>query len=184
MVQIQHDTPDGWSGSRQVPIFYLDAHVQGIISAEHATRVARDIVSGAGLFETERVTFHITALPADQTPPWAPQPRRPPVLTVAQVSALGAIVRAARENQRVAWVNDDSPNGITWGTARGIGDLHGNHAGGTDDVRDCYLHVTTSHGWEAFLAIPDVIADAQRGVFVTDYHPHPDTHPTTVRSGQ
>jgi hypothetical protein len=183
MVQIEHHTPDGWSGSRQVPLFYLDAHVQGIVSAEHATRVARDIVGGAGLFDTERVTFHITALSADQAPRWA-HPSRSRVLAVAQAAALGAIVRAAREHQRVAWLNDDSPDGITWGTARGIGDIRGNHAGDTDDVRDSFLHVTTAHGWEAFLAIPDVIRDAQRGLFVTDYNPHPEAHPPTVTCGQ
>lgn len=71
MVQIEHETQDGWSGSRQVPLFYLDSHVQGITSLEHATQVARDIVSGAGLFDSERVTFHITAQPADQLPHWA-----------------------------------------------------------------------------------------------------------------
>jgi hypothetical protein len=76
-VQIQHETQDGWSGSLQVPLFYLDSHVQGITSAEHAVRVARDIVSGAGLFTTERVTFHITALPADQMPRWAEESPRP-----------------------------------------------------------------------------------------------------------
>jgi hypothetical protein len=157
--------------------------VQGIISTEHATRVARDIVSGAGLFDTERVTFHITALPADQAPPWA-HPDRSRVLTVAQAAALGAIVRAAREQQRVAWVNDDSADGITWGTARGIGDIRGDRACGTDDVRDCFLRVTTVQGWEAFLAIPDVIRDAQRGLFVTDYNPPPEAHPPTVTCGQ
>ena len=34
---------EGWSSSRQLPTFYLDPSVQGIISAEHAERVARDI---------------------------------------------------------------------------------------------------------------------------------------------
>jgi hypothetical protein len=80
-----------WSGSRQVPLFYLDAHVQGI-SAEHATQVARDIVSGAGLFDTERVIFHITAMPADQAPPRAHHTGQSRVLT-ADLEPISAAIR-------------------------------------------------------------------------------------------
>jgi hypothetical protein len=34
----------GWDSTRQIPTFYLDGRVQGILSVEHARDVARDIV--------------------------------------------------------------------------------------------------------------------------------------------
>ena len=36
---------DGWDVSRQVPIFYLHPTVQGIVSADQAERIARDVLS-------------------------------------------------------------------------------------------------------------------------------------------
>lgn len=35
---------DGWQGVRHLPHFMLDERVQGIMSCEHAERIARDIV--------------------------------------------------------------------------------------------------------------------------------------------
>lgn len=96
-------------------------------------------------------------------------------VTIRDARALGAIVQAAWRHELVAWLNDDSPDGITWGTARSIDDVHGNHASSTTgDIRDCYLRVTTSAGWDAFLSIRDLVRDAQTGVFVTDYRHHPE----------
>jgi hypothetical protein len=37
-------TPEGWDRTRQVPTFYLDPRVQGIVSAAHAERIALDIL--------------------------------------------------------------------------------------------------------------------------------------------
>jgi hypothetical protein len=57
-VQATVETKRGeWSGMKQIPTFYLDSNVQGIISEEHACRIAADIL-GAG---TEFATFHISA---------------------------------------------------------------------------------------------------------------------------
>lgn len=36
--------PEGWESSRQVPTFYLDERVQGIMSAAHAEDIARSIL--------------------------------------------------------------------------------------------------------------------------------------------
>lgn len=52
-----------WSGSRQVPTFYLDPSVQGITDAEHATRIARDILETAGPIDDEETTYSITVEP-------------------------------------------------------------------------------------------------------------------------
>lgn len=43
--QYEHHTSDGYSGSRQVPTFYLDSRVQGITSERHAESIARDILT-------------------------------------------------------------------------------------------------------------------------------------------
>lgn len=42
--QYEHTTPDGYTGSRQIPTFYLDDRVQGIMSEQHAVSIARDIL--------------------------------------------------------------------------------------------------------------------------------------------
>jgi hypothetical protein len=39
---------DGWTSTRQVPTFYLDENVQGIVSEDHAARVAADIIGDRG----------------------------------------------------------------------------------------------------------------------------------------
>ena len=33
-----------WQGSTQVPTFYLDSDVQGIVSCEHAARIAVEVI--------------------------------------------------------------------------------------------------------------------------------------------
>jgi hypothetical protein len=42
--QVCHER-DGWKASTQVPTFYLDENVQGIISEEHAVKVATSIIN-------------------------------------------------------------------------------------------------------------------------------------------
>jgi hypothetical protein len=37
-------TADGWNTYRHLPTFYLNANVQGILTAEQAVRIAHDIV--------------------------------------------------------------------------------------------------------------------------------------------
>lgn len=36
---------DGWKVTRQVPTFYLNPRVQGIVSQDHAVSIARDILT-------------------------------------------------------------------------------------------------------------------------------------------
>ncbi len=45
--QYVHTTSDGYTSSRQVPTFYLNANVQGIANVQHAERIARDILTAA-----------------------------------------------------------------------------------------------------------------------------------------
>lgn len=61
---VEYRQVSGWSGSRQVPTFYLDSDVQGITDTAGAERIARDIVTGAGLLDQlpGDVTVHATAI--------------------------------------------------------------------------------------------------------------------------
>ncbi|SRR6266699_2623487 len=77
-------------------------------------------------------------------------------LTVWGAVNLGNVVRAAQQNKRVAWILNGSGDVIT-GTARSIGDVQGNFASETDDVRDCFLRITTDAGWEHFMPIKEVL---------------------------
>jgi hypothetical protein len=55
-VQVEH-TDGTWTGSRSLPSFHLDTNILGIVDEAHAARIARDVVSGHGLFD--HVTFHL-----------------------------------------------------------------------------------------------------------------------------
>lgn len=55
--------PNGWTSSRQVPTFYLDPLVQGILTEAGAVKIAEDILSTAGAVDGESVTLHVTATP-------------------------------------------------------------------------------------------------------------------------
>jgi hypothetical protein len=39
-----HSKSGDWHGARQIPTFYLDENVQGIVSEAHAERIAREII--------------------------------------------------------------------------------------------------------------------------------------------
>ena len=44
---------DGYKCSKQFPTFYLDSQVQGIVSVEHAVKIARDILNPHNLANIE-----------------------------------------------------------------------------------------------------------------------------------
>ena len=58
---VETEGKGGYSGVRQIPTFYLDERVQGIVSEEHARKVALDILK-AGVPEGIAMTFHVTAV--------------------------------------------------------------------------------------------------------------------------
>lgn len=39
---------DGWREVRQIPTFYLDRAVQGIVDAQHAVKIAQGVVDPLG----------------------------------------------------------------------------------------------------------------------------------------
>lgn len=57
-----HRTPDGWNGVRQIPTFYLDENVQGIVDEAHAEKIARDILSAAVRELPVDDALHVTAV--------------------------------------------------------------------------------------------------------------------------
>jgi hypothetical protein len=82
-------------------------------------------------------------------------------LRVHEVVALGNIVAAASGTEKVARLTD---GGVIYGTARRIGPAFG-EAYCAKDVRDQYLWVTTSGGFEVWWSVSDLMAEAQTGEF-------------------
>jgi hypothetical protein len=89
------------------------------------------------------------------------------ILSVHDAYALGRIIEACWRSQKVARLMDGSGD-IIEGTARSIGDQRSNFIGAGEDVRDAYLRVTTTHGWEVFWPITDLIRDFQTAIFIIE----------------
>lgn len=60
--QVNRTRPDGWTSSRQVPTFYLNTAVQGILNDEHAHRVAAALI--ADLVDDPDADIIVTAVRA------------------------------------------------------------------------------------------------------------------------
>lgn len=80
---------------------------------------------------------------------------------------LSNVVSAAGRGRRVARLIDGGT--VIVGTARSIGDERGYFAARGDDIRDCYLRVTTDAGVEAFWKVSDLVEEMGRGEFSYDY---------------
>jgi hypothetical protein len=50
----------GWRSSRQVPIFFLDSEIQGILSIPHAEKIAGSIVLSGAI--DDNTIAHVTAV--------------------------------------------------------------------------------------------------------------------------
>ena len=65
-VTAQIITHDGdYSGSRQVPLFYLHSDVQGILTAEQAQEVAKRVINPLGTIADEDMKVYATAIYPD-----------------------------------------------------------------------------------------------------------------------
>ena len=91
------------------------------------------------------------------------------LLTLADAVSLGTVLSAAQRTAPVARLMDNGD--VIYGTARSVGDENGNFASERDDVRDCFLRVTTSMGFEAFWPVADLLPLVRSGEFVVDYTP-------------
>lgn len=88
------------------------------------------------------------------------------ILTTWDACRIADIVRAAQGNRPVTrLVNDQVISGI----ARSIGDENGNLSQATDDVRDLFLRVTSTHGWEHFWRVSELMEELVDGAFATNY---------------
>ena len=75
-------------------------------------------------------------------------------LTIHEAHQLGRILDLVQRGARVVWLDPDvTGNEPQTGTARSIGDENGNFITGSDDVRDAFLRITTSRGFELFMPI-------------------------------
>ncbi len=97
------------------------------------------------------------AVAAPNPPTW--QDRRTSTLTLRDAMALGDIIRAASQTQRVVWVVEgrDVPS---YGTVRHI--VSDPETAGLlradADVRDAWLRITTDAGLEWFVPMHDIVA--------------------------
>lgn len=57
---------NGWNVLRQIPTFFLDEDIQGIVSAEHAKKIAEDIIN---TFKDEDIILSINVLPFQSAKP-------------------------------------------------------------------------------------------------------------------
>ena len=88
------------------------------------------------------------------------------VLSVGEAVDLATVVEWAIHNARLGWVNESGD--VSYGTARSIGDERGAHAQRSDDVRDCFLRITTDTGWEWFVPITEALERLRAGTLVQD----------------
>jgi hypothetical protein len=68
---VSEENKDGWISTRQVPTFYLDEAVQGIVSADHAERIARDVINPFGLYEVHAGAVRVDPPLTDAVATWA-----------------------------------------------------------------------------------------------------------------
>jgi hypothetical protein len=87
------------------------------------------------------------------------------ILNISDACDLAAIIHMAQGTQKVARLLDSGD--VVYGTARSIGTENGGFAGGGDDVRDAFLRVTLSGGFEAFWPVSDLLPLVRTGEFTT-----------------
>lgn len=88
-------------------------------------------------------------------------------LTMQEAVTLAAIIDAAQRNAHVGYLTDNGD--VVTGTVRSIGDERGNFLRSDEDVRNAYVRITLSSGFEVFRPIGDVAADIRETTFVIDY---------------
>jgi hypothetical protein len=62
-------TVDGWTSTRQIPMFYLNSDVQGILTVEQAKRVADDVVATIVGRQTEGVEWSLLVMEEPEVTP-------------------------------------------------------------------------------------------------------------------
>jgi hypothetical protein len=88
-------------------------------------------------------------------------------LTMHDLVALETVARAAQTNAKVRWLSANLGE-ILEGTARSIGDERGMFLAGDDDVRDGYLRITSTGGFDYFLPVAKLVELVHEGGFAID----------------
>jgi hypothetical protein len=91
-------------------------------------------------------------------------------VTLQDAGAISTLLRTVEGNQKVARLMDGN---IITGTARNFvnNPQDAYFVIGDQDIRDAYLHVTTTMGFEVFWPVAELMADVASGYFVGDYDP-------------
>lgn len=87
-------------------------------------------------------------------------------LTVSDLVALSTVAEAAQHGARVRWLSDNDD--VLEGTARSIGDERGMFLANDDDVRDAFLRITSTSGWDYFVPMARLAELVKEGGFAID----------------
>lgn len=86
-----------------------------------------------------------------------------------EIQNIAAVLGACQRGARVAWVNDNAPDGVSYGTARHVcRDESGNFAHGDAEPEGLFVRITATDGFEVFLPLTEVAAWYGEGLFVVD----------------
>lgn len=85
-------------------------------------------------------------------------------LTPIDVLSLARLIEGCEQTRGVKWSPDEGETILT-GLLRRIGTYDGERFIETDDVREMYVHITTTSGFEQWLSVPDVMTMLGRGEF-------------------
>lgn len=58
---ITRELEGGWQSTRQLPTFYLNPRVQGILSPARAVEIARDLIDPFGQYDTSITAVEVDA---------------------------------------------------------------------------------------------------------------------------
>lgn len=84
-------------------------------------------------------------------------------LTVRGTLHLAKICEAAIGTKKVVWLT--STGDVAEGTARSIGDERGNFLREDEDIRDGFLRITSTSGWEIFEPVSRLADLVRQGGF-------------------
>lgn len=84
-------------------------------------------------------------------------------LTVNDAIVLGDIMRAVQSGAKVARLTAD---GVLRGDARSVGNKSGDNARSDDDVRNCYVRVSLTTGFDAYWSVGNLMAEYLEGEFI------------------
>lgn len=94
------------------------------------------------------------------------------IMRFDQLLNTAAVVSACQRGARVAWVDDNAPEGVGYGTARCVcTDESGAFPAADADPATLLVRVTTVGGWERFRPLPELAEQYATGKFVLDYTP-------------